>query len=120
MRIETTDYNRRIKIVGIPPKVDGLLNEFDTLEILINYTGDSSAAKAIPLDNVIIPQIVASVNAIEAIGGNPATVAALAGALGELVKSRKVKMGPSAVNLRFDIAAAIIDTLPPNAEAGAA
>lgn len=51
-------------------------------------------------------------NAVEVIGGDPGQVAALAGALRDLVESRKVKMGPSAVTLRFEIAAAIVDALP--------
>ncbi len=59
-----------------------------------------------------IDHLAACWNAIEGIGGDPDTVRALTGALRDLVESRKLKMGPSAAALRFDIAAAIVDALP--------
>lgn len=46
------DYNRRL-----------ITNDPECPEILINYTGDGTAKKAVPLDGKIIPRIIECVNA---------------------------------------------------------
>ncbi len=61
----STDYNRRLIVSDLPPTIDGLRNDLESLEITIQYTDPNpcgNGAKAIVLDNVIIPAIVKALN----------------------------------------------------------
>lgn len=56
LKIETTDYTRNVIVHGLEDFPDGL-------EILIHYTGENSGRKAVPLDGIVIPEIIRRFNA---------------------------------------------------------
>jgi len=63
MKIEkTTFYTRRVLVTGLPQE-----HPLDPAqqEIMINYTGQPTGANAIPLDHIIIPEIIRRFNAHE-------------------------------------------------------
>jgi hypothetical protein len=66
MKCEREGCERTLHVSELPVKIKGFENCYVGLDIEIRYAGDSSALKALPLDHVIIPRIVAALNHDEA------------------------------------------------------
>lgn len=63
MKIEYADAEHRGRCLRVTGITDPYGGEKVTLEIVINYTGDSSCEKAVLLDGQVIPAIIKAFNA---------------------------------------------------------
>lgn len=52
--------SRRLRVTDLPSTVEGLRVDATELEVLIAYVGDPSGRKAIVLDNVVVPLMLAA------------------------------------------------------------
>lgn len=74
MKCTTSERHNRFLIVSdLPPKIDGLRNDIESLEIEVRYVNSiyssGSASKAIVLDHVIVPAILKALNEHEDTSG---------------------------------------------------
>jgi hypothetical protein len=59
--------DRKIRISELPAEIAGEPNKIPAIEVCIEYTGETNAYKALPLDKFVIPVIVDALNGIEEI-----------------------------------------------------
>lgn len=52
--------SRRLRVTDLPSTVEGLRVDATELEVIVSYVGDPSGRKAIVLDNVVVPLMMAA------------------------------------------------------------
>lgn len=75
--------SRRLRVTDLPSTVEGLRVDAKELEVIVSYVGDPGGRKAIVLDNVVVPLMLAAPAMLDALRATQGWLSELAGLVSE-------------------------------------